>query len=171
MLDPKMQEAFNRQINAELYSSYLYLSMAAYFESQGLKGMANWMRIQVQEELQHVVKFNDFVIERGGRVLLTAVDGPKTDWASPLEVFQDAYEHECKVSELINNLVDLATAERDHASSVFLQWFITEQVEEEASALEVVDKLKLVADHPHALFMIDKDLAQRTLQPAAEPAG
>lgn len=171
MLNPKMQDAINKQINAELYSSYLYLSMAACFEARNLKGMANWMRIQVSEELQHAVKFSEFLIERGGRVLLAAIDGPKTDWESPLEAFEDAYKHECTISELINSLVDLAVAERDHASNAFLQWFVTEQVEEESAALEVAEKLKLAGNHPGALFMLDKELGQRVLVPAADPSG
>ena len=168
MLERKIQDAFNRQLNAELFSSYLYLSMSAYFESQNFKGMAQWMRIQAEEERQHAVKFFDFINERGGRVVLAPIEAPKTEWASPLEVFQDTYQHECKVTGLINELVDLSLREKDHAANTFLQWFVTEQVEEEASAQEIRDKLKLVSDNPVALFMIDQELSQR--MPPAVPS-
>ena len=171
MLNPKLQEALNKQINAELYSAYLYASMSAHFESKNLKGLAHWMRIQVQEELAHVVRFYNFVNERGGRVLLTQIAAPKTEWKSVLEAFEDSYKHECMVSGLIGELVNLAIAEKDHAANAFLQWFVNEQVEEEASALAIVDKLKLVGDHGVALFMIDNELAARTLSPTAMPAG
>lgn len=167
MLNPKIQEAFNRQLNAELHSSYLYLSMVAYFESENLAGMATWMRIQAQEELNHALKFFDFINDRDGRVTLTPVEGPKTEWESPLGAFQDAYAHECKITGLINQLVDLSIKESDHAANAFLQWFVTEQVEEEASAKSIVDKLKLAGDNPVALLMMDGELAQRP--PAAAP--
>jgi ferritin len=126
------------------------------------------MRLQAQEELLHVMKFFDFVNQRGGRVLLRAVEGPKTEWESPLDAFRGAYEHECKVSSLINELVDLAVGERDHAANAFLQWFVSEQVEEEASAQAIVDKLEVVGDHGVPLLMVDRELAGRT--PPA-PAG
>jgi len=166
MLKKAIQDAFNKQLNAELFSSYLYVSMSAYLESANLKGMANWMRTQAQEEMQHAMKFYDFVNGRSGRVLLTQIEGPKTEWDSPLAVFEDTYKHECKVTGLINELVDLAIKEKDHAANAFLQWFVTEQVEEEASALEIAEKLKLVGDRGGALFMLDKELGQRTAAPA-----
>lgn len=162
MISNKMQEAFNNQINAELYSSYLYLSMAAYFESINLPGFANWMRCQSQEEIVHAMKFYNFVCERGGRVKLAAIDGPPTEWGSPLKAFQDAYAHEQKVTALINKLVDQALKEHDHASSSFLQWFVNEQVEEEASADKVVQQLNLAGDQGSGLFMIDRELGTRT---------
>lgn len=165
MIKEKIREALNQQLNAELYSSYLYLSMAAYFESINLKGFANWMRVQTQEELVHAMKFYDFIIERGGKVVLSSIEGPPTEWASPLAVFEHAYEHEQKVTGLINNLVDLSTAEQDHATSNFLQWFVAEQVEEEASADEVVQKIKLMGDASGGLFMLDRELAQRVFTP------
>jgi ferritin len=161
MLNQKIQDAFNKQINAELYSSYLYLSMAAYFDSISLKGFSNWMRCQAQEELVHAMKFYSFIAERGGVVKLEAIEGPATTWGSPLHAFQEAYSHEQKVTAMINGLVDLAIQERDHASNTFLQWFVTEQVEEEASADEVVQQLKLAGDQGGGMFMIDKDLGQR----------
>jgi ferritin len=169
MLEPKIQDAFNGQINAELFSSYLYLSMSAYFEAQNLKGMAQWMRLQAEEERQHGMKFFDFINERGGKVVLAPIEAPQTEWASPLEVFEDTYRHECKVTGLIHDLVDLSLREKDHAANTFLQWFVSEQVEEEAAAQEVRDKLKLVSDNAVALFMIDQELGRRT-PPAAPTA-
>jgi len=168
MMKPKIQDAFNKQLNAELFSSYLYLSMSAYFESQNLKGMAHWMQAQAQEEHLHAMKFFSFINECGARVVLKQIDGPKTEWRSPLEAFEETCEHERKVTGLINDLVELSIAEKDHAANGFLQWFVTEQVEEEASAQEIRDKFKLVKDNPVALFMIDRELAQR---PAAGAAG
>jgi len=167
MIKEKIQGAINKQLNAELYSSYLYLSMAAYFESINLKGFANWMRIQAQEELMHAMKFYDYINERGGRVTLTPIDGPPTQWDSPLAVFEHVYQHEQKVTSLINNLVNIAIAESDHASNNFLQWFVAEQVEEESSADEIVQKLKLVADDRSGLFMLDQELGQRIFTPPA----
>lgn len=169
MIKKKMQDALNGQINAELYSSYLYLSMAAYFESVNLKGFANWMRVQTQEELVHVMKFYDYVIGKGGKVKLSSIDGPPTEWKSPLDVFESTYRHEQKVTGLINKLVNLAVSEKDHATTNFLQWFVDEQVEEEASADKVVQKLKLVKDAPGGLLMIDNELAQRVFTPPAAP--
>jgi ferritin len=172
MLKPKIQEAFNRQLNAELHSAYLYLSMAAYFESENLAGMATWMRVQAQEEVVHAMKFFDFINERDGRVTLTELEGPKTEWASPLDAFQGGYEHECKITGLINQLVDLSIQESDHAANAFLQWFVSEQVEEEATAKSIVDKLKLAGDSSVALLMLDGELGQRTFTPPpAESAG
>ena len=169
MLKPTIQDAINRQINAELFSSYLYLSMAAYFESENLKGMAQWMRFQAQEELGHAMKFLDYVNERGGRVLLAAIDVPKTDWEGPADVFHDVYQHECHVTSLINELADLALKESDHATGTFLQWFITEQVEEESNAQDILGKMKLVGDNGVAIFMLDAELGQRT-PPVIGPA-
>jgi ferritin len=163
MTNPKFEEAFNKQLNAEFESSYLYLSMAAYFESQSLRGMAHWMRVQAREEHAHMMKFFDFILERGGKVVLTQIAAPKTEWSSPLAAFEDAHKHECMISGRINDLVELATKERDHAANAFLQWFVTEQVEEEASVLEIVDQLKLVGEHGGGLFMVDRELSQRSV--------
>jgi ferritin len=162
MISSSIQNAFNEQINAEIYSSYLYLSMAAYFNSLNLPGFANWMKCQAQEELTHAMKFFDFVNERGGDVNLKGIDGPPVSWESATHAFEEAYKHEQKVTSLINGLVDLAISERDHASSSFLQWFVNEQVEEEASADDVVQRLKLAGDKGGGLFMIDRELATRT---------
>jgi len=161
VISEKIQTALNKQTNAELYSAYLYLSMAAWFESVNLRGAASWMRAQAKEELAHAMKFFAYVNERGGRVLLAPVDGPPTEWKTPLAAFEAAYAHERKVTGMINDLVDLAAGEGDHAAGSFLQWFVNEQVEEEASADEVVQKLKLAGDSPNGLLMIDRELAQR----------
>ncbi len=165
MLTEKMQTALNGQLNAELYSSYLYLSMSAYLKSLNLNGFANWMRIQAQEELVHVMKFYDYINERDGRVSLTAVAAPPNEWDSAAAAFAHVYEHEQKVTRLINQLVNLAISEKDHASNNFLQWFISEQVEEEASVNAVVQKLKLMGDAPGGLFIIDQELAARVFTP------
>lgn len=161
MINSKIQDAFNKQINVELYSSYLYLSMAAYFKSLNLGGFSNWMECQAQEEVLHAMKFFSFVNERGGRVQLSAIDGPPTSWDSPQAAFEEAYKHEQKVTSLINGLVDLAIQEKDHASNAFLQWFVNEQVEEEASADAVVNQLKLAGGQGSGLFMIDRELGTR----------
>jgi len=172
MIDERMQEALNKQLNAEVYSAYLYLSMSAYFQSVNLVGFANWMRVQWQEELAHGLKFYDYVNERGGRVVLQPVEAPPSEWDSPLAAFEHVYQHEQKVTGMINKLVDLAVEARDHATNNFLQWFVSEQVEEEASADEVVQKLKLAGGDASGLFMIDRELAQRVfVAPAATTEG
>jgi len=169
MLSKKMEKAINQQINAELFSSYLYLSMATYFESINLGGFSNWMRQQAQEELFHAMKMFDFVCERGGRVILQAIEKPPSKWTSPLNAFENVLSHEQKVTGLINDLVNLALDERDHATNIFLQWFVSEQVEEEATAGTFVDKLKLIGKDANGLFMLDTELAQRTFtMPANE---
>ena len=167
MLNPKIQDALNKQINAELFSSYLYLSMAAYFESKNLGGMANWMRIQASEENLHGMKFYDYINGRSGRVLLAQIESPKNEWKSAQEAFEDAYQHELKITGMINDLMNLAVAEKDHAAHDFLEWFVAEQVEEEAAAQMIVEQLKMVGDNGVGLFMIDQQLGGRT---AAAPA-
>lgn len=170
MLSDKMQQALNQQINAELYSAYLYMSMSAHFHQGGLPGFATWMRVQALEEMTHAERFFNYVVERGGRVEMKPIEGPPTRWDSPLAVFQDTLVHEQKVTSLINDLVDLAQAEKDHASNNMLQWFIGEQVEEESSAQEIIDKLKLVKETPGGLFMLDKDLGTRVFTPPVAAA-
>jgi ferritin len=167
MLTEKMEKMLNEHLNHELYSSYLYLSMAAYCESIDLKGFANWMRIQVQEELTHVVKFYDYILERDGRVLLTAIDGPPTSWDSPVVTFTETLKHEQGVTKRINNIVKASFEENDFATHTFLQWFITEQVEEEASVRDVLQKVKMVGDSGDGLFLIDRELGQRVFTPPA----
>lgn len=171
MISKKIEEALNGQVNAELYSAYLYLSMESYFKSLNLDGFANWMRVQTQEEMVHAMKIYNFIDDRGGRVTLKPIEGPPIQWDSPRAVFEAAYAHEQKVTGLINGLVDLAIKEKDHATNTFLQWFVNEQVEEEASADAIVQQLKMMEDAPGGLFMLDRELAQRvfTPPPAEEP--
>jgi ferritin len=163
MINKKIEEAVNSQINAEQYSAYLYLSMSSYFQDKGLKGFAHWMEIQAAEEFAHSRKFYRYLFDRGGRVILRAIDGPPTEWKSPENVFEEIYKHEQKVTGLINDLVNLAIAEKDHATNNMLQWFVAEQVEEEASALEILDELKLIGNDGNGLLMKDRELAQRIL--------
>jgi len=165
MLSKKMEDAFNSQLNAELYSSYLYLSMAAYFESTNLAGFANWMQVQTQEENFHSMKFYNYINERGGRVKLSQIDAPPAEWNSPLAVFEATLKHEQKVTSLINDLMFVARNEKDNASEIFLQWFVNEQVEEEDNVSTLLGQLKLIKDNPHALFMIDRELSQRVFTP------
>ncbi len=162
MLDSEIENAVNDQINAEIYSSHLYYSMSAYFESLSLKGFAHWLRVQALEELTHVQKFFAYVHERGGRAKMLAVEAPPNEWGSPLAAFEAVYEHEVEVSRLINELMNLSLSRSDHATTNFLQWFIAEQVEEEASADEVVQRLKLVDKTEGGLFLLDQEMDKRT---------
>lgn len=171
MLSEKMANALNGQLNAELYSAYLYLSMEAYFQAANLPGFANWMRVQAREEQFHAMKFYDFINERGGRVILAQIQAPPNEWDSPLAVFEAALAHEQKVTGLINDLVDLAIQEKDHAANSSLQWFVDEQVEEEDTAGTIVGQLKLIKDSPQALFLMDKELSQRAFTPPASAKG
>jgi ferritin len=170
MLHERMQEAINRQINAELYSAYLYLSMSARFAALGLPGGANWTRVQVQEEMFHASKFYDYVIERNAEVKLTAIEGPPSDWTSATGMFEDILRHEEKVTAMIFDLADLALELKDHASHNMLQWFISEQVEEEASAEAMLQKLRLTQGAPGGLFQLDNEMALRVYVPPAANA-
>ncbi len=161
MITKTMQDAMNDQINKELYSSYLYLSMAAYFEDRNLPGFAHWMRIQETEEREHAMKLYDFLLERGGKVMLKAIDAPKTEWASTLEVAQEVAAHEAKVTASIHALYETALKEKDYPTQVMLQWFITEQVEEENNAAEIVANLKLIEERGTAVLMLDHRLSKR----------
>jgi ferritin len=158
----KMLDALNEQINAEQYSAFLYLSMSAWFEDKGLPGFANWMYVQYQEELTHANKFFNYVNERSGRVELKAIDQMPVEFESVIDVVEKTLEHEQKVTGLINNLMDIAVETRDHATQSFLQWFVDEQVEEEASVQELLDALKLTKAEGNGLFMLDRELGQRT---------
>ena len=162
MISKKMEEALNKQLNAEFYSSYLYLSMAADFEDKNLDGFANWMQVQAQEEWGHGMKIYHYINEQLGRVKLEAIEKPPTRWAASLEMFEAAFKHEQKVTGMINNLVALANKEKDNATFIFLQWFVNEQVEEENSASTIVEKLKMVGDSPQGLLMLNQVLAQRS---------
>ena len=162
MLSKKMEKALNEQLNAELYSAYLYLAMSAWFESQNVPGFAAWMRIQHREETVHGMKFFKFVAERRGRVALKAIEEPAREWKSPLAAFEAAFKHEQYITGRIGDLVNLAVEEKDHAANAFLQWFVNEQVEEEASVDGIVQKLKMAEKSPGALLMLDHELGQRT---------
>lgn len=152
-------------MNAELYSSYLYLSMSAYFEAEDLSGFANWMRVQAKEELSHAMKFYDYLVQRGARVTLTEIEAPPKEWDSALAVFEHVYEHEQMVTGLINGLVDLAISLSDHATNNFLQWYVAEQVEEEESASGVLQKVRMAGETPSGIFMVDNELSQRVFHP------
>ena len=164
MLGPEIQDAMNEQIKSELYSAYQYLSMAAYCESANLPGFASWMRAQAREETDHAMKFYDFVLDRSGRVVLRGIEGPMVEFGSPLEVFEWALSHEQKVTAMINDLYGLAVRENDYASQAFLQWFVTEQVEEEKNTGDVVETLKMIGDKSEALFLLDRELGQRRVE-------
>jgi len=171
MLKRKVLDALNKQVNAELYSAYLYYSMEAYFQSLNLVGFANWMKCQTQEELLHASMIYNFINDRGGKVTLKAIEGPPTDWKSPLDVFKGVYEHEQKVTGMIDKLVNLAIAESDHATNNFLQWFVKEQVEEESSADAIIQKLNLIGKEGGGMFMLDRELAQRVFTMPSSPTG
>jgi len=161
MISKIMQDAINDQINKELYSSYLYLSMAAYFEDRNLSGFSHWMRVQESEEREHAMKLYDFLLERGGKVILKAIDAPKTEWASTLEVATEVAAHEAKVTASIYALYETALKEKDYPAQIMLQWFISEQVEEEKNATDIVANLKLIEERGTAVLMLDHQLAKR----------
>ncbi len=165
MLNKKVEQELNKQVNAELFSAYFYLSMSAYLESINLPGFAHWMRIQVEEEQFHAMKMFDYINERGGRAVLTAIEKPKTEWKNVIEVAEEIYAHEQLVTSLINNLLDVAIEEKDHATNNFLQWFVAEQVEEEANTENILNQLKMVEGKGHGLFMLDKELSTRVFVP------
>ncbi|SNR62420.1 ferritin [Humidesulfovibrio mexicanus] len=164
MLSKKMEKAFNDQIKWEYYSAYLYLSLSSYFSNAGLSGFANWMDVQFQEEQFHARKMFDYVNEKGGRVVLQGIEAPPSTWKTPLAAFDYALRHEFAVTKRINDLMTLAQKENDHASAIFLQWFVSEQVEEEASFGDTVNKLKMVGDGG-GMFMLDRELATRVFTP------
>ena len=161
MISKKMEAAYNKQINEELYSAYLYASMSNYFENINLRGFAQWMRVQTDEELAHARKFRDYLINRGGKVVLDTIKAPQIEWKSPAAVFEAALKHECHISDCINKLSSLSVTENDHASHAFLEWFVEEQVEEEANVDNVVQQLKLVEGAPGALFILDREMGTR----------
>lgn len=170
MLSERMLNALNDQITKELYSSYLYLQMAAYFDDSSLSGFANWMKVQAQEEASHAMIFYNYVCERGGMVDLGAIEKPPADYADALEVFKKVLAHEEVVTASINNLMDIAREEKDYATQNRLEWFIAEQVEEEATAGDLIGKLELVSGG-HGVFMVDKELGARAFNPPSPLAG
>jgi ferritin len=161
MIGKKMEAAINKQINAELYSQFLYLSMSAGFESQNFKGFSGWLAVQADEENSHAMKFYHHLIERGGHVKLEAIEAPKTEWKNALEVFTDAYEHEQKVTGMIYKLLETARDEKDYAAESMLKWFVDEQVEEEANTSEIVGILKMIGDSKGSLYQLDHKLGKR----------
>lgn len=164
MIGPKLEEAINKQINAELYSAYLYLAMSAYFTSENLLGFANWMRVQALEEITHAMRFYDFLNDRGGRVELEAIKKPPKEWESPLEVFEEAYKHEQLVTSMINKIADLAREENDYATLEMLNWFHKEQVEEEANPDQIRKMLMMAKGHTGALILLDRELGKRKFE-------
>jgi len=167
MINEKIEKAFNEQINNEIFSAYLYYSMSAYFHSIGLDGMAQWMKVQALEELTHAQKFFDHIVERDGRVELGAIEKPQIEWKSPLEAFEAAYKHEQFITGKINELMKLSRDENDYASQGMLQWFVDEQVEEEASTSKIAQQLQMINDSPNALLMLDRELGTRVFTPPA----
>jgi ferritin len=161
MLKDKIQKALNDQMNLEMNSSYLYLSMAAYFECENFNGFANWMKIQSGEEYGHAMKIYSYINQRNGRVNLMKIDAPKSEWKDSIEVFSETLKHEQKVTQEINKLVELTLTEKDYATQAFLQWFVTEQVEEEATAINILDKIKMIGDNRNGLFLLDRELGMR----------
>lgn len=167
MISKKLQDAINEQMNRELFSEYLYLSMAAYFIRNDLDGIANFFTVQVQEERFHAMKFYNYLLERGGKVELKPIGQPQIDFKSSVEVFELTAEHEAWVTRSINELMDLALKENDHSLVSFLKWYVDEQVEEEATVGKILSKMKLIGGEGAGLFMIDAELAQRTFTPPA----
>jgi ferritin len=161
MAKEKIVRLLNKQLNHELYSSYLYLSMSSYFETEKLSGFAAWMKIQSREEYTHAMKLYDYVQQVNEQVVLQKIEAPVNKWTSPLNVFQETYKHEKQITASIDELVEAALTEKDYATFNFLQWFITEQVEEEAAALLILDKIKLIGDNKTGLFFLDRELAGR----------
>jgi ferritin len=167
MLSKKMEEALNTQLNREMYSAYLYMAMSAYSTYIGLKGFANWFMVQYQEEMVHAMKIYNYINDLGGQVKLMAIEQPATEFESPMDMFEKTLEHEKFITKSINELVDLAISEKDHATNIFLQWFVTEQIEEEGNDNEIIAKLKLVGEDGNGLLMLDKELAMRVFTPPA----
>ncbi len=161
MIKEKVQKALNKQLNEELFSSYAYLAMAAYFESENLSGFASWFRLQSQEENSHAMKFFDYIHQINGKVTLQKIDVPRLTWKTPLEVFQDMLKQEQTVSKSIDELFELSLGEKDYATNNFLQWFISEQVEEEATAIKLLERMKLVGDNRNGLFLLDREMGMR----------
>ena len=171
MLTKKMEEELNKQINAEYWSAYLYLSMSAYLQTIGLAGTANWMRVQYQEEMAHALKFFDYVIERGGKVDLQPIAEVPKHWNGIIDIFEETFKHECLVTELVNHLMDVAIEEKDHACKSMLQWYVDEQVEEESNVTKILDQLRMVEGKGNGLFLIDKYLSLRVFVDPTQPKG
>lgn len=171
MINEKVAKVLIEQVNKELYSAYLYLSMSAYFSDIGLLGFASWMRVQVQEEQAHAMLIYDFLINRGQKVTLGAIDAPPNDWKNPLQVMEETLKHEIYVTSLINNVVAVAEEQKDRATMSYFNWFVDEQVEEEANAQDIIAKLKLIGEDKSALYLLDKDLSARVFTPPVMKPG
>jgi len=165
MLSENMTDALNNQLNKEVYSAYLYMSMSAYSSYSGLKGFANWFMVQYQEEMAHAMKIYDYIDSQGQQVKLMAIDQPPTEFESSLDMFEKTLKHEQFVTKSINDLVDLAISEKDHATNIFLQWFVTEQIEEEGNDNEILSRLRIVGEDGNGLLMVDKELSARVFTP------
>lgn len=168
MLKEKVLNALNKQINAEMHSAYLYLSMSAYLQDKGLAGFANWMKVQYKEELSHALKIFDYVNERNGRVVLEPIAGVPIEFDGIIDVFEKTLEHEQKVTQMIDELMDVSVADSDHATQSFLQWFVDEQVEEEANVNELLDNLRLIDGQGNGVFMLNRELQSRTFVDATQ---
>ena len=171
MLSKKIETALNEQINAEMWSAYLYLSMASYCHFIGQPGMASWFEVQFSEEQDHAKILFNYVNSRGGRVELKPIDAVPTEWNGVLDVFQSTLRHEQKVTDLINNLYALTHAENDFATQSMLKWFVDEQVEEEENAKTIIDNIKMIKDNGYGLYMLDKELGARTYTQASALQG
>ncbi len=167
-ISKKVEQVLNQQINAEFWSAYLYLSMSNYFNANGMPGFSNWMKVQFEEETFHALKMMDFVNERGGRVILQPISEVPSEWEGVLHAYEETLKHEEKVTKLINECVDVAIAEKDHASVNFLKWFVDEQVEEEAGVGEILDQLKMFDCKGQGLYMLDKEFKARSFSPPTE---
>ena len=170
MISKKMVQALNKQLNNELYSAYLYLAMSSYTTYIGLKGAANWFMVQYQEEMVHAMKFYDYVLSQGQHSQLEAIAVPPAEYGTLLSMFEQTLKHEQFITKCINDLMDLAIKEKDHATQIFLQWFVTEQIEEEGNDNDIISQLKLVGDNPQGLMMVDRDMAARVFTPPAPAA-
>jgi len=161
MIKDKILKALNKQVNEELYSSYSYLAMSAHFKSESLDGFAHWFRLQSQEEYGHAMKILDYINNRNGKVSLMKIDPPKAEWKAPIDVFKETFDQEVSVSKSINSIVDLSLTEKDYATNNFMQWFVSEQVEEESTASKLLDKMKLIGDNKNGLLLLDRELGMR----------
>jgi ferritin len=166
----KTEDVLNEQVMKEIWSAHLYLSMSSWFESQGLRGFANWMRVQYQEEMTHAIKIFDYIISRGGRALVKPIDVVPSEWKGIKQIFEDTYNHECVVTESIHNCYNVAAESKDYAATNMLQWFVDEQVEEEQNVIEILDQLKLIGDNGQAIYLLDKELATRVFVDSTKPS-
>jgi len=169
MLSNNMLHALNKQINKEIYSAYLYVSMSTYSQFIGLKGFANWFMVQYNEEMEHAMKIYTYVNDQGEQVKLMAIDEPPAEFESPMDMFEKTLDHEKFITKSINELVDLATEEKDHATQIFLQWFVTEQIEEEGNDNDIINQLKLIGENGNGLLMLDRELGGRVFTPETAP--